>query len=254
LQITATVNATGNYSNTAIVTGNETDPNPANNDSTATVNPGATADLSLVKTVNNHSANVGTNVIFTIAVTNNGLSDATGVKVTDNLPNGYTYVSDNGAGNYVSATGIWTVGSLPNGASASLQITATVNATGNYSNTAIVTGNETDPNEENNTSNTSVTPENTIFVPEGISPNNDGLNDKWVITGLAQYPNHKVIILNRWGDKVYEASPYLNDWDGTNMYGVSVGNNNLPEGTYFYIIETGEPGVKPIKGYIYLKR
>ncbi len=91
-----------------------------------------------------------------------------------------------------------------------------------------------------------------VTVPEGFSPNGDGVNETFIVLGLENYPNHKVTIINRWGNKVYEASPYLNDWDGTNMFGVSVGGNKLPVGTYFYIIEL-EDG-KMEKGYIYLNK
>ncbi len=91
-----------------------------------------------------------------------------------------------------------------------------------------------------------------ITIPEGFSPNGDGVNETFVIVGLENYPNHKVTILNRWGNKVYEASPYLNDWDGTNMFGISVGGNKLPVGTYFYIIELEDGKVE--KGYIYLNK
>ncbi len=92
-----------------------------------------------------------------------------------------------------------------------------------------------------------------IIVFNGFSPNGDGSNETFIIEGLEKYPNHKVLIFNRWGNKVYEASPYLNDWDGTNMFGVTVGGKKLPVGTYFYIIEPGN-GEKPVKGYIYLNR
>jgi len=92
-----------------------------------------------------------------------------------------------------------------------------------------------------------------IIVYDGFSPNDDGINETFIIEGLINFPNHKVTIFNRWGNKVYEASPYLNDWDGTNMFGVSVGGDKLPVGTYFYIIEPGD-GSKALKGYIYLNK
>jgi gliding motility-associated-like protein len=92
-----------------------------------------------------------------------------------------------------------------------------------------------------------------LIIYDGFSPNDDGINETFIIEGLERYPNHRVIILNRWGNKVYEASPYLNDWDGTNMFGVTVGGKDLPTGTYFYIIDPGN-GEKVVKGYIYLNR
>src|SRR6185436_12024288 len=95
-------------------------------------------DLELDKDVNNTTPLVGTNVIFTVTVTNNnaapGVSTATGVTLKDVLPAALTYVSDNGAGAYNSGTGVWTVGTLAPGGSASLQITATVTTGGTKTN------------------------------------------------------------------------------------------------------------------------
>ncbi|MGB4848455.1 MAG: DUF11 domain-containing protein, partial [Saprospiraceae bacterium] len=85
------------------------------------------ADLSLTKTVGIYNS-VTNQVVFTITVMNNGPDGATGVKVTDQLPNGYTYVSNSPSqGTYNNITGIWTVGVLANGVSRTLMITATVN-------------------------------------------------------------------------------------------------------------------------------
>jgi uncharacterized repeat protein (TIGR01451 family) len=67
-------------------------------------------------------------VIYTITVKNNGPDNATGVEVTDQLPTGVTYDNHNaGQGTYTSGTGIWAVGSLANGATATLTITVTIN-------------------------------------------------------------------------------------------------------------------------------
>ncbi|WP_157510274.1 Ig-like domain-containing protein [Lysobacter sp. Root559] len=158
LQITATVNATGTYLNTATVSSTTTDPTPGNNTGTATTTPVASADLVMAKSVDNASPVVGTNVVFTLTVTNNGPSASAGVSVADLLPNGYTYVSDNGAGAYVPGTGVWTIGSLANAASTSLQITATVNAAGTYLNTATVSSTTNDPTPANNTGTATTTP------------------------------------------------------------------------------------------------
>ena len=96
-----------------------------------------------------------------------------------------------------------------------------------------------------------VTPEDEIYIPGGFSPNGDNVNDVFVIRGTSSSENTKLTIYNRWGNKVYEASPYNNDWDGNNMFGISIGNE-LPVGTYFYIFEIDGEFKK--KGYIYLNR
>ncbi|SDC74956.1 DUF11 domain-containing protein, partial [Williamwhitmania taraxaci] len=96
----------------------------------ATLNTPVCADLSISKTASSATPNVGSNVVFTLTVTNNGPNAATGVTATDILPSGYTYVSNDLGAAYVPATGIWTIGNQANGAIASLNITATVLATG----------------------------------------------------------------------------------------------------------------------------
>jgi VWFA-related protein len=108
------------------------------------------ADLSLTKTVDPPTPDVGSDVVFTITVSNAGPSNATGVVVTDQLPSGFTYVTDS-SGAYNPTTGAWTVGTIATGGSQTLNITATVNDTGNYINRAEVTAlNQSDPNTNNN--------------------------------------------------------------------------------------------------------
>tara|TARA_B100001996_G_scaffold187459_1_gene143417 strand:- start:825 stop:1403 length:579 start_codon:yes stop_codon:yes gene_type:complete len=97
-----------------------------------------------------------------------------------------------------------------------------------------------------------------IFIPDGFSPNDDSRNDTWHITGIDRFPNNHVEIYSRWEIKVFEKDGYglssNDEWDGTsNVNTFSIGNDKLPEGTYFYVIDLGE-GNKPIKGYIYLRR
>ncbi|WP_157477099.1 DUF11 domain-containing protein, partial [Lysobacter sp. Root690] len=83
---------------------------------------------------------VGTNVTFTVTVSNNGPSAAAGVNVNDQLPAGYTLVSATpSVGTYNAGTGVWAVGALASGANATLQIVATVLPTGPYANTATAT-------------------------------------------------------------------------------------------------------------------
>jgi len=86
----------------------------------------AHADLAVTQSVAPPTPVIGGNVTFTVTVTNNGPSDATGVVVNEALPAGANYVSDDGGGAYDSTSGQWTVGALANGASATLNVTATV--------------------------------------------------------------------------------------------------------------------------------
>ncbi len=87
-----------------------------------------------------------------------------------------------------------------------------------------------------------------INVPQGFSPNGDGVNDYLVIDNLEKYPNNHIMILNRWGNKLFEAKPYLNDWDGTTKNG-----NRPPAGTYFYILEL-EKGKPAKKGWFWIEK
>ena len=75
-----------------------------------------------------------------------------------------------------------------------------------------------------------------LKIPNIFTPNGDGINDYFEIgydngqpiNDLNRYfLSHKLVIFNRWGRIVYESNDYKNDWDG----------GNLPDGTYFYVLE-----------------
>lgn len=97
-----------------------------------------------------------------------------------------------------------------------------------------------------------------FLIPEAFSPNGDGINDYFEILGIEYFENNSITIINRWGNKVYEAKNYgLNSdpifWDGKSNTGYRIGNEELPTGTYFYVLNLGN-GEKPISGSIYLDR
>ncbi|HEU5089706.1 MAG TPA: DUF11 domain-containing protein, partial [Roseiflexaceae bacterium] len=158
LQIVATVTQPGSISNSATITASDQpDPDSTNNTSTATMF-GHQADLAITKTVDNATPNVGTNVTFTVQVGNNGPSTATGVEATDLLPAGLAFVSANPAAAYDSATGIWTVDSVDAGASATLQIVASVTQPGAITNSATISAvDQPDPDSTNNNASVTVT-------------------------------------------------------------------------------------------------
>ncbi len=93
--------------------------------------PANYADLSLAKSVSSAAPATGSSISYTLAVTNASGSPATatGVTVLDTLPAGFSFTSATGFGSYNSTTGVWTVGSVPPGATRTLTISGTVNAT-----------------------------------------------------------------------------------------------------------------------------
>ncbi|MCS6948583.1 MAG: SpaA isopeptide-forming pilin-related protein, partial [Steroidobacteraceae bacterium] len=97
------------------------------------------ADLALTKSANPPRLNIGQPITFTIALTNAGPTLATGVVVRDRLPAGFSYRSSNATlGTYDSASGVWNVGTIAAGQTATLQITAVTEPNGPYANTAEV--------------------------------------------------------------------------------------------------------------------
>ena len=123
------------------------------------VAPGSYADIAVTKTVSNASPVVGDDDVYTIAAHDNGPLAATGVTVTDMLPSGLVYVSSTASqGTYDQATGLWTVGSLAVGATATLHITVRLAATGAITNTAARSGEiQTDPIPANDVSSVRIT-------------------------------------------------------------------------------------------------
>ncbi|MHA6249071.1 lectin-like domain-containing protein [Pontibacter sp. CAU 1760] len=69
-----------------------------------------------------------------------------------------------------------------------------------------------------------------IIIPNAFSPNGDGVNDNWEITTLEGYPDARVQIFDRWGNKIFEKTGYHNEWNGT------MAGRPLPQSTYFYVI------------------
>ena len=155
--VTAGSSARGTITNTAVISGNEPDPNMANNTSTVTTQINALDDLAIVKTASANPVIAGNALTYTLAASNNGPSNATGVTITDTLPAGVTYASATTSLGTVSQAGgtvTVNVGSLANGAGATATILVMVgpNTRGSITNTAVIAGNEPDSNMANNTS------------------------------------------------------------------------------------------------------
>jgi len=124
------------------------DPNPANNfasDTATVVGP----DLALTMLASTGSAPVGGNLSYTLAVVNNGPGTSTGITLTDALPAGVVFVSATGGACSGTTSIVCNLGSLNNGAGASVIINVTGAAAGTFTNTASVTNFEGDPKPAN---------------------------------------------------------------------------------------------------------
>lgn len=77
-----------------------------------------------------------------------------------------------------------------------------------------------------------------LDIPSGFTPNGDGVNDRWNLGGLDQYPSAQITLFNRWGTVLLTQSANEGAWDGT-LDGIPV-----PVGTYYYHIRVDEPALQ----------
>ncbi|MBP3791671.1 MAG: DUF11 domain-containing protein [Methanobrevibacter sp.] len=158
LKLVVTVISNGTIPNSVSVTSKENDTNKTNNNASAPdVDAKPLVILNITKTVDVKSANVGENVTYTITVTNNGLSDATGVKVTEKLSD-LVKVVDFGDADYDVSINVWTVGNLAKGATATLKLVVEVINNGTVENSVFVNSNENDTDVNTTSDNVTAIP------------------------------------------------------------------------------------------------
>jgi uncharacterized repeat protein (TIGR01451 family) len=158
LAITVQIKATGNYQNVAEVWQSpvtDIDSTPGNGVSTEddygaiVINPGAVADLSIVKTLITTKPEKGKTVEFQIHVTNSGPSDTTGVTIRDNIPLNHVFVSSDHTAVQNADTLTWNLGTIPAGEEVVIQLILQANVSGSYSNQVQVwTSNVYDPDSQ----------------------------------------------------------------------------------------------------------
>lgn len=88
------------------------------------------------------------------------------------------------------------------------------------------------------------------LASEAFSPNGDGINEKWGISNIELFPNSKVYLYDRWGQKVFESQGYYEPWDGQGVFGT------VPAASYYYVIildETEKHG-QVVKGSVAVVR
>jgi len=88
-----------------------------------------------------------------------------------------------------------------------------------------------------------------IVIFSAVSPNRDGQNDVFYISGIEEFPQSRLQIFNRWGERVYDKVKYENDWSGTWK-----GNRELPDGAYFYCLELNDEEERVFRGFLEIHR
>ena len=91
-----------------------------------------------------------------------------------------------------------------------------------------------------------------FYIPQGISPNGDGVNDEFVIASVNEFPNSQLLVYNRYGDEVWrnEGDGYQNNFDGT----WKKNGQPLPDGSYWYIFKFNDSTHPDRMGYIVIQR
>ncbi|MBB3056793.1 Ig-like domain-containing protein [Mucilaginibacter gotjawali] len=87
-----------------------------------------------------------------------------------------------------------------------------------------------------------------LKINNTFTPNGDGINDYWEITGLIAYINATVDIFDRYGQKVFHSIGYPKAWDGT------INGKPVPTGVYYYVINPHFDGQHVLSGYVTVLR
>ncbi|MEP6932282.1 MAG: gliding motility-associated C-terminal domain-containing protein, partial [Flavobacterium sp.] len=91
-----------------------------------------------------------------------------------------------------------------------------------------------------------------LFIPDGFSPNGDGVNDAFVIPDIDfLYPDYRLEIFNRYGSRMFEGFKNKPGWDGLNY---ETRNGMATNGVYFYILHFNKDNKPPKQGRLYLNR
>ncbi|MEO6174059.1 MAG: gliding motility-associated C-terminal domain-containing protein [Flavobacterium circumlabens] len=97
-------------------------------------------------------------------------------------------------------------------------------------------------------------PEN-LFIPDGFSPNGDGVNDVFVIPDIDfLYPDYVLEIFNRYGSRMYKGFKDKLGWDGINYETSGISNGVAANGVYFYVLHFNKDNKPPRQGRLYLNR
>jgi uncharacterized repeat protein (TIGR01451 family) len=167
VSVTVPTSVTGGGADTATITLTSQGDNTKSDITTLTTTAIAIdADLEVSISGSPDPVVIGGSLTYTIVVTNHGPADATNVLLTDNLPAGVVYVSDDSGCSHTAGVVTCNLGGIANGASRTVQIVVNVTATGALENTASATADQPDPSPGNNSDTTTIQAEyRKIYLP-----------------------------------------------------------------------------------------
>lgn len=206
------------------------------------------ADLTVLKIVNETFPRIGTPVEFTIIAGNNGVSgysNAREVEVQENMPDGYEYISHTvSRGSFDPTTGIWTLGDMNYGESATLSITAMVVDHTDYENTVSITTPTFEEDLTNNFAAASTIPFVIVSLEwlsfEGWAKNNRTIELKWITS-----EENEKHLFNVWrspnGRDWRKIASVPNEIDAGNKGRYTIIDQNPMLGINFYRLEYQEP-------------
>lgn len=187
---------------------------------------------------------------YIVTANNNSPVNGTNVHVVYTIPDRLEYVHQAGASgdvtyNPTTRTLTWNISRITPNSPMILTVPVKAIKSGIVESNVSITGKEPDPIMANNIDAT-VQEVNPLIVPNIFTPNGDNVNDTFFIPGLETYSENELVIINRWGNNVYEKKDYKNDWAG----------QGLVEGTYYYVLRVkNRAGVWDVyKGYLTLVR
>lgn len=207
-------------------------------------------DLSIRKTSGIEPVRDGDEYEYLLTITNDGMDEAAQVRIVDFLPSNLQYVQASVENTGLPAAPqfrqegqqlIWELDRFPVGAELEIRLTVSAIEDGRISNRAEVSSEGVDTVPENNTAleQKSILP---LFIPNVIKPDFDGKNDTFVIRADHKFDQVEVLIFNRWGDLIYAAEDYQNDWAA----------DGVLSGTYYYQVRgvDAKGNEKEYKGWI----
>ncbi|WP_223033568.1 gliding motility-associated C-terminal domain-containing protein, partial [Hanstruepera marina] len=92
-----------------------------------------------------------------------------------------------------------------------------------------------------------------VVISTAVTPNGDQYNEYFEITGIEECGFViDIKVFNRWGAMIFETDNYQNNWNGSAHKSSVGGADTVPTGTYYYIVNLKNSGLKPITGYFYV--